>query len=751
MNSFDTLREALAAQYELERALARGGMSEVLLARDVKHGRRVALKVMSPEVAGNIGTERFLREIQLAARLTHPHILPLLDSGFAAGRPYYVMPYVDGESVRQRLDRLGRLPIDDAVSITREVADALDYAHAAGVLHRDVKPENVLMLSGHAVVMDFGIARAISAATEPTDSTPTSAGLAVGTPAYMSPEQAAGEAIIDGRSDQYSLAIMLFEMLAGEKPFRGPTAQAVIARRFIDTPPSLDTVRAEVPPHIAQAVRRALSAEPENRFPSAGEFAQALAAPSGLAFEPPPRPEPQSIAVLPFANVGGNPENEFLADGITDEVITALSRLRTMRVAARTSSYAMRGRNEDVATVGERLKVTVILEGSVQRVDQRIRVAARLVNVRDGFQFWSEQFDRQLDDVFAIQDEISSAIVRTLKATLLGEGHVSSSAPRSTSVDAYELYLKGRFFWAKRTESNLERAVEHFSSALAKDPNYAPAFAGLADAYAVLGTYGARPPGEVMPLARENARRALALDPALVEAHAALALTLAAYDRDWNGAEAEFKRAITIAPDYSTARQWYAVALLAPRRRFAEALAEIERARSLDPLSLAIASTAGIVRSFARHHDTAIAALSDALALEPGFGMGHFFLGQAYSNAGRAAEAAASAERAIALTGGTPEMLALLAHAKVTVGDRGRAEELLEELLRMGERRYVSSALLAQVRIGLGRHAEAMEDLERACAAGDPEILYLDVRPVYEPLRESDAFRSLLERAGFGA
>jgi serine/threonine protein kinase/Tfp pilus assembly protein PilF len=741
-------RRQLGDRYEVERKLAQSTMAEVLVALDVKHGRRVAVKVLAVDVADGIGTERFLREIRFSARLTHPHILPLLDSGMTDGRPFYVMPFVDGETVRQRLDRLGRLPVEDAVSIAREIADALDYAHAADVLHRDVKPENVMMLGEHAVVLDFGIARAISAASELPSAQMTSAGITLGTPMYMSPEQAAGEKRLDGRSDQYSLGVMLFEMLAGEAPFAAPSARAVIARRFTHTPPSLEAVRADVPPHVAACVRRALSSEPDNRFETAGEFARALASPSGATSEPMHAPDAPSIAVIPFANVGGSAENEFLADGITDDVISALSRLRTLRVASRTSSYAMRGGGEDVAAVGKRLSVSTVLEGSVQRARERIRVSARLVNVRDGFQFWSEQFDRTLDDVFAIQDEISAAIVRTLKATLLGEDHAARPTPRSSSVEAYELYLKGRFFWNKRTEANLERAIAFFSQAIASDSAYAPALAGLADSYAVLGTYGARPPADVMPLAQENARRAVAMDPSLAEAHTTLGLTFAAYDRDWVAAEQAFRRAITIAPEYSTARQWYAVALLAPLRRFDEALAEIEHARSLDPLSLAVGATVGVIQSFAGQHEAAISTLRETLELEPGFGMAHFFLGQAYASAGRAAEAAGSAERAIALTGGTPEMLALLAQARVASGDRARGEALLGDLLRLRERRYVSAALVAQVRVSLGLHDDAIEDLERALASGDPEMLYLNVRAAYGPLRETPGFTRLLERAG---
>jgi serine/threonine-protein kinase len=333
-----TFQQALADRYRIERELGVGGMARVYLARDLKHDRLVAVKVMLPEVAASFGAERFLREIQLAARLTHPHILPLLDSGTADGVPFYVMPFVDGEDVRAWLDREGRLGVADAVQVAREVADALNYAHAADVLHRDVKPENILMLAGHAVMLDFGVARAMSASMdEDAGADGESAGVAVGTPAYMSPEQAAGESGIDGRSDQYGLGLMLWEMLAGEQPFTGPTVQAVMAKRFVEVPAPIDTKRPEVPPHVAQALAKSLAGDPADRFATAGAFATELGRATAFAPAAAARAFP-SIAVLPFTNIGQDPENAFLADGIADEVISALGRLRTLQVAARTSS-----------------------------------------------------------------------------------------------------------------------------------------------------------------------------------------------------------------------------------------------------------------------------------------------------------------------------------------------------------------------------------------------------------------------------
>ena len=744
-----TFQQALADRYRIERELGVGGMARVYLARDLKHDRLVAVKVMLPEVAASFGAERFLREIQLAARLTHPHILPLLDSGTADGVPFYVMPFVDGEDVRAWLDRDGRLGVADAVQIAREVADALNYAHAADVLHRDVKPENILMLAGHAVMLDFGVARAMSASMEEDASADgEAAGMAVGTPAYMSPEQAAGEPGIDGRSDQYGLGLMLWEMLAGEQPFTGPTAQAVMAKRFVEVPAPIDTKRPEVPPHVATALAKSLASDPADRFPTAGAFAAELG--RATAFAPAPAPPAfPSIAVLPFTNIGQDPENAFLADGIADEVISALGRLRTLQVAARTSSYAFRGKTDDLASIGAALKVAHVLEGSVQRGGPRIRVKVALLRVADGQQFWNAQFDRLLDDVFAIQDEISASISAALETTLVSGASaapVARAAAPSTDVETYQLYLKGRFQWNRRTEEGLSEAVALFRAATERDPQFAPAFAGLADSYVVLGTYGARAPHEVMPLARDMARKALAIDPSLAEPHAALGMVAASYDHDWAAAEASFARAVTLSPAYATAYQWRAVALWVPLARFDDAMADIAQAQALDPLSLAISATAGIVLALAGRCDDAIARHGQTLALAPTFGMAHFFLAQAQLGAGLVAEAEESVAQAIDLTGGSPEMFTLGALVSAAMGDRSRAQDVRDGLLGLREERYVGASLIARAHLASGAPDEAIAWLQRAVEECDADVIYLGARHEYAPLLGSAAFTDLLER-----
>ncbi|MGI9044683.1 MAG: protein kinase domain-containing protein, partial [Gemmatimonadaceae bacterium] len=420
----ERLRDALGQSYTIDRELGRGGMATVFLAQDVKHDRVVALKVLHPDLAASLGPERFLREIKLAARLNHPHILPLFDSGDASGLLYYVMPYVEGESLRERLDRETQLPIEEAVHHGRAIASALDYAHRQNVVHRDIKPENVMLYEGEAMVMDFGIAKAVSAAgTE----TLTQTGMMIGTPAYVSPEQAAGEINLDGKSDQYSLACVVYEMITGERPFAGGTPQAIMAKRFTEAPRLLRELRAAVPESVEKAVARAMSTEATARYSTTAQFGQALA--SGNLVTPTNTETvpvavisaAKSVAVLPFANMSADAENEYFTDGMAEEIINALSKIQSLRVASRTSSFAFKGKNEDIGEIGKKLKVSTVLEGSVRKMGNKLRITAQLINVADTYQLWSERYDREMEDVFAIQDDISQAIVKALRV-ILSEG-----------------------------------------------------------------------------------------------------------------------------------------------------------------------------------------------------------------------------------------------------------------------------------------------------------------------------------------
>ena len=558
-------------------------MATVYLAQDKRHDRVVALKVLHPDLAATLGPERFLREIKLAARLNHPHILPLFDSGESDSFLYYVMPYIEGESLRERLERDKQLSVDEAVRHAKSIASALDYAHRQKIVHRDIKPENVMLYEGEAMVMDFGIAKAVSAASSETL---TQTGMMVGTPAYVSPEQAAGEQNLDGASDQYSLACVLYEMLAGERPFSGDNASAVMAKRFTETAAPLRTVRGSVPEHVEKAVTKAMSTAASARFATTAMFAQALgsevlATPTETATVPNTTVSAaKSVAVLPFANMSNDPENEYFTDGMAEELINALSKIQALRVASRTSSFAFKGKNEDISEIGRKLKVSTVLEGSVRKMGNRLRIAAQLINVADGYQLWSERFDRDVEDVFAIQDEISQAIFDALRV-ILSEGEKKAiERDRSVNMQAYEYYLRGRQFIHQWSRSGLEYARQMFRRAIEIDPDYALAYAGLADSCSLLYM---NCDAREQNLTQGNAasRRALELGPDLAEAHLSSGLTHSLSMR-FTEAEREFEFAMKLDPNLFEAVYHYGRAKIA-QGAHADAAKLFERACILRP------------------------------------------------------------------------------------------------------------------------------------------------------------------------
>jgi serine/threonine-protein kinase len=640
-HTFERLKTALADRYAIERPLGAGGMATVYRAQDLRHDRPVAVKVLHQELSATLGADRFLREIKIAARLNHPHILPVYDSGQAENLLYYVMP-VERESLRDRLQRDGVVPLESALRIAQDVLDALDYAHGEGVVHRDIKPENILLSRGHATVADFGIARAVRAAGGGRGQL-TQTGIPIGTPAYMSPEQLEGAPDLDGRSDLYSLGCVLCEMLTGHWP---PALT------------DLGTPSDALPPGIAPVVRRALARAPADRFATGAEFAQALAT---RALEPTAPTGGQgasavpSVAVLPFVNMSADPDNEYFSDGMTEEIINALAQVKDLRVAARTSSFSFKGKSHDVAAVGTKLNVATVLEGSVRKADTKLRITAQLINVADGYHLWSERYDREMDDVFAIQDEIATRIADRLKVKLVGGPDEPLVKPPTENLEAYQLYLKGRHLWNRRNKAGLEQAVEYFEQAIAEDSSFALAYSGLADAYLLLGSYGHLTRAESHSRAKAAAEQALALDETLAEAHTSRGQVLRS-ERDWRGEEEEYRRAIELNPSYATAHQWYAT-LLCALDRMDEALGEIRRAEELDPLSHAISVTVGVILLLARDYDGAIEQLHKTLELEPHFFSAHQVLGGAYALKGRYEQAIAATERAIELNPDSPDQL----------------------------------------------------------------------------------------------
>ena len=487
------LADALAGRYRLERRLGQGGMATVYLARDLKHDRDVAIKVLRPELAAALGAERFQREILLAARLSHPHILPLFDSGSAGDLLYYVMPNVSGQSLRDRLNRERMLPVAEAVRIAVAVAGALEHAHRQGIVHRDIKPDNIMFQDGHALVADFGIGKAVSDARSETL---TEEGMSLGTPAYMSPEQAAGEPV-DGRSDIYSLGCVLYEMLVGEAPFTGPSVQAIIAKRFVQTPADVAGLREGIPAPVARAVQRALARAPMDRIGSGAAFAAML---SEQEDAPARRAAPErSIAVLPFANLSGDKEQEYFSDGLSEEIINLLAQIPELKVTARTSAFAFRGKEQDIRAIAASLGVSTVLEGSVRRSGNRIRVTAQLISAADGSHLMSERYDREIADVFAMQDEIAAAITAALRVKLAPG--IARAARYTPSVPAYEAFLKARYHEVRIAPESLELSRQYYEQAIALDAGFAMAHMGLALYYMLLTNFGKSAAHTVAPLA----------------------------------------------------------------------------------------------------------------------------------------------------------------------------------------------------------------------------------------------------------
>jgi serine/threonine-protein kinase len=724
-------------------------MATVYLAQDVKHQRPVAVKIFHRQFSSSLGAERFQREVEIAARLNHPHILTLIDSGKAKGVLYYVMPYVPGESLRGRLNRQGALPLDEAVRIALDVAAALAHAHAQGVVHRDIKPENVLLHEGEAMVTDFGIAKALSAAGEEHLTQP---GLIFGTPAYMSPEQAAGEAV-DGRSDVYSLACVLFEMLAGAPPFAGP-ALAALARRLAEPAPSVRARREEVSSALDGVITRALARQPQSRY-AAPEFAAALRAAAdrlseSVAALPVDATATGSIVVLPFSNLSPDPDTEYFSDGMTDELINALTRVEGLRVVSRSTAFAFKGKPQDVRAIGAQLHVRAALEGSVRKAGRRLRIAAQLTDVTSGYQLWSEVFDRDLEDVFAIQEEISRAIVSALRVRLVGPEVTRLVKPATDDLEAYTLYLKGRQLWNRRTEEALAIGLRHFERALQRDPHYAMAHAGLADSYALLGFYTALAPGEAFPRAKTAASRALELDPATVEARTTLAYVSLCHDWNWGEAERQFRTAIRANPGYATAHQWFGH-LLGALQRYEESIAEFGAAVSLDPLSPIKSAALSWGYYFAGRYEVAIAQCRHALELDPQVALTYRNLGLACDQVGRYDEAVAAYEEGVRLSHGEALGLAYLAHGLARAGRGDEARRRLAQLLELRSRRYVSSYDLAVIHCGLGETERALDLLQRGYEERTHWMVLLQVDHRLDPLRGTARFGQLLDSMRFPA
>ena len=727
-------------------------MGVVYRAEDLRLRRPVALKFLHPSASGDAtARERFLREAHCVARLDHPNVCTLYETDTTEdGQMFLAMAYYEGETLTQRLKN-GPLGLGEAIEISLQVLAGLGCAHDERLYHRDIKPSNLMITRrGEVKILDFGIARPAE------DTAITQVGSVVGTAPYMSPEQLMGYEA-DQRSDIWSVGVILTEMVTGQRPFRGDDS---LVRRAIlsSNPEPLTSIPTGDLQLLHPILSRALAKEPDDRYQSAREMhdhlrrvRERLAA--TIAGPPSSRPAkqelPPSIAVLPFADLSSERDQEYFCAGLSEELISSLTRLQGLRVASRTSAFQYKDRAVDVRKIGSELNVRTVLEGSVRKAGNRLRITVQLTDVQAGYSLWSARYDREMQDIFAIQEEIAESIADTLRKTFDIPLEGAAVQRQTANLEAYHAYLRGRYFWNKRTEEDLRKGIRLFQEAIEKDPRFALAHAGLADSHVLLGIYGAAPPAEVMPEARKAAVRALELDKTLAEAHTSLACVAAVYDWNWSAAEESFQRAIRLAPGYATARQWYAINYLTPRMRFEEAAAELQTALELDPLSLPVSTSLAIQLFYAREYKAAAEQCRRVLEIDPDFPLARFFLGLCHAEEGRLQESVQELKAAV--RDRRAEMVAGLGYTYGRYGAKQEARTILEELMESSRQRYVSPALIAQVQVGLGDMDAALEWLGRAFEVHATELAWLRVRPFFERLHGEPAFGELLERLGLPA
>jgi len=745
-NILERLKATLGDRYAIQRQLGRGGMATVYLANDLKHNREIALKVLDPQITLILGTDRFLREIQIAAKLNHPHIVALYDSGEAGGILYYVMPYIKGESLRHKLEREKKLGIDEAVNIIQCVASALHYAHDQGLIHRDIKPENILLHEGEAMVADFGIALALSAAG---GKRLTQTGAAVGTPEYMSPEQISEPGKLDVRSDVYSLGCVLYEMLTGEPPYIGATPHAVLAKQLADAVPSARRLRTSISTGTDRALQRALAKAPVERFGTVREFVEALFAADtdqGAA-------EPKSLVVLPFANLSADPENEYFSDGLTEEIIADLSKIEGIRVTSRTSAMRLKGTNLDLRSIGRELNVRYVLEGSVRTAGGALRITAQLIDAANDTHLWTEKYTGTLDDIFDIQEQVARSIAGALRVKLSPSEEQQIAQPRYHGPsEGFRRYLMGRYHWYRFTPDGVQKAREYFEQALEHDPGYAPAYVGLADTYLMLGgaPLNVLPSAEAIPRVKEAATKAIELDPSNGDAYSSLALAQCWFDGDWEAARQTAMRGIQVDPNSALAWTAY-IHTHDVCGLHDDAAHGATRLLELDPVSPLYHTVAGWMYGHARSYQRALRLLHLARELEPRFLPAAFIGAEILLAQGDDAGALSVIEPWRDAMRDLDYGLAILGFALARNGHRDDAIGIaadLEEQCSVGRAAWTSVAL---VHLGLGARDRSLAFLQRASHQrpfGGFMTAFLAVLPLFDPLRREPEFVDVLRALG---
>ena len=748
--------------YRVLTPLGSGSMGDVFVAHDTRLDRRVALKLPRRDIAASADRlAMFRREARAAAVLNHPNIVHLYSVEEAEGLTFITMELVHGRSLRALLSERTPLALPKALAYAAQIADGLACAHAAGVLHRDLKPGNVMITDDDRVkILDFGVAKFLRPASmwDPDATTATedisTSGTTVGTVGYMSPEQALGRTL-DARTDLFALGVILFEMATGRAPFEGDTAAAVFDHLLNRRPPSPQMLNPVLPSSLAAVIDKALEKDLERRYRSASEVSEDLRLidPSNaraltVARMPAEPGMASSIVVIPFADLSPRQDQEYFCHGITEEIISALTSIPGLRVISRTSAFAFQGSDLEITEIGRRLRVGTALEGSVRKAGERVRVTAQLVDADNGYQLWSRRFDRELSDIFAIQDEIAATIVSELRMGLTPRARLNRT---SFDVSAHDAYLKGLYARNKWTDAAMRQAMAHFQEAIGHDAGFAPAYAALAEAHIWLYSgLGVLPASETVPHARSAIEKALDLDPTLAEAYKVRALIAMNHDWDRQGTEAALSRALQLGPGSAAAHLWNAWRLALFERQHDQALIALDEAERLDPLDLQLKTQIGYVHYFHHDLDRAIAQFEKVVMLEPAFAFAHYALGDVCTQRGEYDRALREFNLAIELGGRSVNHVGVLGYAYGRAGNRARAEAHLHELTTRGADGYVSAMWIALVHLGLGDLDSVFQWLDRAFEARDGSLILITAAVEFDPIREDPRFKVLLDRMGLG-